>query len=659
MITWEEFERICEAQMPGYERRPQQHLAATSIEGGLTVDPDGRPELAVTIVQAGTGVGKSYANLVPAVSFSKLVKRPVIVSTATKTLQSQYANHDVPRLQAMLAEKEGEVGFTAAVVKGRGAFACQQKLAKELTPADVERLDELKAELAEPGHTGDLDDIATPLQPFERSRIVTSSDECPGKRDCPFGDVCFAEKAKARAAESNIVIVNHAALVADLKIKQEGGRGMLPEAAAVVVDESHELSQYTTNTLGGEITHRGIKNLAGEVGNLTGPAGSQAVGAMIRAADLLFEHLGSLVRRERTVRFGDEALEAAEDVVVGFMGAIARLRKTVVDFPVHGDDGAAMKRKRLMKKTESMAAKFEEIMTADPDDMVRWVESDDRRGVLLKFAPLSVAPFLREMIWDRMPAVLSSATVAIGADFSFMAEQHGIGEYRSVDAGTPFDYPKQSRIFVPAGCEPAGEGRSSWEMQLQIVANELIPAAGGRTLLLFSSRSSMNRMHQAISPMLEANGFAVLKQGDDTTKALQARFKADESSVLFGLASFGTGFDVQGDALRLVIIDKMPFPVPTDVIFKARCDAIDKKARSFNEKSFMKLSVPTMALALLQWAGRLIRSKSDEGLLVIMDSRLDTKGYGKKIRAALPPGGRLSSLAEAKEYLAELSSRRD
>ncbi len=651
-MKWIEAEEVFAEKKPGYEPRPQQRLAAQAIEDGLAAHE-------VTIVQAGTGVGKSFANLVPAIEYSFETGSPVIVSTATKALQSQYANTDLPYLQETLGEE-----FTFAVVKGRGSFVCHQKL-KELTPSDVDRIDQLRAEVADPDHTGDLDDVVTPLQPFERGKVTTGSDECPGARDCPFGDVCFAERAKARAHTANIVIVNHAALVADLKIKQmTGGQGgILPDAAAVIIDESHELSNYATNTLGGELTHRGIRNLAGEVANLTGPAGSTAVGAAIHAAEELFGHLGGLVRRERTVKLSDEAILDAETVIGGFMAAMDDLHRVVVSFPVHGDDGAKQKRKRLIKKTQAMSGKFTEIVMADSEDMVRWVESEQGRDgktyVKLKYAPLHVGPFLRQMVWDQMPAVLSSATVAIGNDFSFVAEQHGIREYRSVDAGTPFDYPKQARLFVPSGCVPDANGRANWEIQMQIVGNELIPAAGGRTLLLFSSRQSMNNAHRALTPMLQKRGYTVLKQGDGTTRELSARFKEDESSVLFGLASFGTGFDVQGDALRLVIIDKMPFPVPTDVIFKARCEVIDKHAKGWNDGSFMKLSVPMMALSLLQWAGRLIRSKADEGLLVIMDSRLDTKGYGKKIRAALPQAGRLADLPEAVGYLEELASRRD
>lgn len=649
-MKWHEAEQVFAEKKPGYEPRPQQRTAATAIEDGLAAR-------AVTIVQAGCGVGKSYANLVPAIEYSFRTKSPVVVSTATKALQSQYANTDLPYLQETLGEE-----FSFAVVKGRGSFVCHQKL-KELTPSDVDRIEQLRAEVAEPGHTGDLDDVATLLQPFERGRVTTGSEECPGARDCPFGDVCFAEKAKARAQTANIVIVNHAALVADLKIKQEGGIGILPEAAAVIIDESHELSNYATNTLGGELTHRGVRNLAGEVANLTGPAGGPAVGAAIHAAESLFGHLGGLVARERTVKLSDEALLDAEGVIGDFMAAMGGLHRAVVNFPVHGDDGAKQKRKRLMKKTQSLSGKFSEIILSDAEDMVRWVEAepgrDGKTHVKLKYAPLHVGPFLREMIWSRVPAVLSSATVAIGDDFSFVAEQHGIGEYRSVDAGTPFDYAKQARLFVPKNCVPDASGRANWEMQLQIVGNELIPAAGGRTLLLFSSRTSMTNAHRALTPMLRKRGYTILKQGEGTTRELAARFKDDPPSVLFGLASFGTGFDVPGDALRLVIIDKMPFPVPSDVIFKARCEVVDKHARGWNDGSFMKLSVPMMALSLLQWAGRLIRSKTDEGLLVILDSRLDTKTYGKKIWAALPDAGRLATLGEAVDYLEELSSRRD
>jgi ATP-dependent DNA helicase DinG len=648
-MSWDDAEKAFAEAIPNFEPRPQQRLLATSIEEALAAGE-------VIIGQGGCGVGKSFALMIPLIDYSLETGMPVAISTATKALQTQYVRTDVPTLQEKLGKK-----FTAAVLKGRGNYACWAKL-RALKPGDVVGGGELLKELSEtPEHTGDLDDIVTPIDPRDRSKLVSTSDECPGKRDCPFGDICFAEKAKQNAAEANLIIVNHAALISDLKIKEEGGFGILPELGAVGIDESHELESYATNALGSEFTQRGIQNLAGEVSNVLGQNAQNEVGALLNSTEKLFTHLGNLLGRERTVAFGDQQVLNAEALLGPFLQSLTGIKHAAEGFAAPLDESDPVRLKRLKKRINSLMRKAQSVIFASSADMIRWVESDDKRGVVLKYAPLHVGGFLYEMIWSRMPAALVSATVAIGSGpgaFDFVAERHGIPQgYRSVDAGSPFDFERQATLYVPPNADPSGDP-AGWKMTLRIQAAELIKKAGGRTLLLFSSRANMKAAHEALAPSLERAGLRVLIQGEGTTRALTEAFKADETSVLFGLKSFATGFDVQGDALRLVIIDKMPFPVPTDVIFKARADAIDAKKTGWNDGSFMKLSVPSMALDLLQGAGRLIRTLDDEGQIVVFDSRLLTKGYGKKILQALPPARRVSSLPEAGAYLEDLSARR-
>jgi ATP-dependent DNA helicase DinG len=641
-MTWTELEANLAESLPNYEPRPQQQLLATEIEAAL-----GAGE--VIIGQGGCGVGKSFALLIPMIEHSLRTKQPVGISTATKSLQSQYIRTDVPFLKKNL-----DIDFEAVVLKGRGNYACQAKL-RELQPGDVRNAGAILTELAEEGHSGDLDDLVAEFDPRDRPKLVSTSDECPGKNDCPFSENCFAEAAKTKAKTANLVIVNHAVLIADLKIKREGGFGVLPGLSGVGIDESHELENYTTNALGSEFTQRGIQNLASEATNVMSQAAQSETGALILATQNLFEHLGALLGRERTVPFGDREVLEAEDLLGPLLRAIISLKKTAEAFRIEGND--AVKLKRLKKKINSLNSRVQEVIFSSSADLVRWVEKDEKRGVVLKYAPLDVGPFLKEMIWDQMPAALVSATVAIGDDFSFVAEQHGIERYRSVDAGSPFDFEKQATLLIPANCDPTDA--NSWRMSLQITIREAIAAAGGRALLLFSSRSSMQTMHSMLKDYLtDQLGLHVMIQGEGTNRQLAETFKSDETSVLFGLKSFATGFDVQGDALRLVIIDKMPFPVPSDVIFKARSEAIDAKKTGWNDGSFMKLSVPMMALDLLQGVGRLIRTTQDEGTIIIGDSRLLTKGYGKKILRALPPARRVGTLAEATEYLEDLSSRR-
>lgn len=652
-MTWSDAEKRFGEALPNFTPRPQQRLLATSIEDALAAGT-------TLIGQAGCGVGKSFALMVPLIDYALDTKRPVVISTATKALQDQYVNKDVPFLQATLGRP-----FTAVALKGRGNYVCRAKLA-ELKPGEVSGAGELLRELADDeAHTGDLADIVAPIDPRDRPKLVSSSDECPGKRDCPFGDVCYAEKAKRRAAEANLIIVNHAALISDLKIKEEGGSGIMPEAAAVGIDESHELESYATNALGSEFTQRGIQNLAGEATNVLGKDVSSQIGALLNATEKLFTHLGNLLApssrygtpQERTAPFGDRELLAAESLLTPFLQGIVGLKRAAEGFSGELDASNPTRIKRLKKRINSLLRKAQSVIFASSKDMIRWVESDERRGVVLKYAPLHVGDFLRKMIWDEMPAALVSATVAIGDDFSFVAERHGIEDYVPVDAGSPFDFERQATLYVPQHTDPSGNP-SGWKQALRLQGLELIRAAGGRALLLFSSKANMKAAHEALAPSLRKLGLQVLMQGEGTTKALTEAFREDETSVLFGLKSFATGFDIQGDALRLVIIDKMPFPVPTDVIFKARCDAIDANKTGWNDGSFMKLSVPTMALDLLQGAGRLIRTLEDEGQIVIFDDRLTTKGYGKKILRALPPARRVGNLAEATAYLEDLSARR-
>lgn len=654
-MSWSDAEKRFAEALPNFVPRPQQRLLATRIEEALAARQ-------VIIGQGGCGVGKSFALMVPLIDFALDHGCTVAISTATKALQDQYVNKDVPFLQETLGRK-----FTAAVLKGRGNYVCRAKLA-ELKPGEVSGGGELLQELADnEAHSGDLADVVAPIDPRDRPKLVSSSDECPGKRDCPFGDVCYAEKAKQKAADANLIIVNHAALISDLKIKEEGGFGILPELGAVGIDESHELENYATNALGSEFTQRGIQNLAGEVTNVLGQDAQAEIGALLNATEKLFAHLGNLLGsdsrygapKERTAAFGDRELLAAESLLGPFLQGIMSLKRAAEGFAGPADASNPTRIKRLKKRINSLLRKAQSVIFASSADMIRWVESDDRRGVVLKYAPLHVGDFLNAMIWSQMPAALVSATVAIGEDFSFVAERHGIEEYEAVDAGSPFDFETQATLYVPQNADPSGNP-SGWKQTLRLQGLELIRAAGGRTLLLFSARSNMKAAYEALAPSLKKLGLQVLMQGEGTTRALTEAFRADETSVLFGLKSFATGFDIQGDSLRLVIIDKMPFPVPSDVIFKARCDAIDAKSTNkWVDGAFPKLSVPTMALDLLQGAGRLIRTLEDEGQIVIFDDRLLTKGYGKRILKALPPARRVGNLAEATAYLEDLSARRD
>jgi ATP-dependent DNA helicase DinG len=267
-----------------------------------------------------------------------------------------------------------------------------------------------------------------------------------------------------------------------------------------------------------------------------------------------------------------------------------------------------------------------------------------------------VGDILARNLWSHTSAVLTSATLSVAEDFSYIARSLGIENYRGFNAGTPFDFQKQSALYVPPNFpEPS---HPTWKARVAAEMGELIRASGGRALLLFTSRRAMNEAYEAVAPQVRAMGHTLLKQGDAPVPKLAAQFKNDEHSVLFALKSFMVGADFQGDTCRLVILDKMPFPVPDDVVFQARCEVVDAQASSWRDKSFMALSVPIMALTLFQAHGRAIRTRDDEALIVIFDPRLHTKNYGKTILHSLPRSQRVNDLSEATAYLDALAERR-
>lgn len=665
-MNWKSAQTALAASLPNYESRLEQDRLARTIEN--TLSSQGH-ELA----QAGTGTGKSLAALIPAIAHSLETGFPVVVSSATKALQDQYAGKDLP----FLAEHLG-VPFTYSVLKGRSNYVCLDKV-NQLKPDAIQFQEALVAELDE-HETGDFDGLVTPIDPRTKPLLTTGSDECPGKNNCPFGAVCFAELAKQRAKESNIVVVNHSVLVTDLVVREktEGRAGMLPNYEAVVIDEAHELEEYATGALGAEFTQRSFTQYASEVANLLGdPKVTVKVNG---AAQRLFAALDFFQGSEKSRGLDDAALLEHEDEFVNTLDALRNLREQVVALSVYGNDDLAGRRKRLMKRGESLIDRMVSVVLSSSSDLVRWVERDDKRGTTLKYAPLSVAPFLRANLWEipnydlstvspddfedvaqsegPRTAVLLSATLALAGDFSYIASRLGVDDYTSFDAGTPFDYPAQAGLYVPKEGYDPSQG-FSWQGKVSASIGELVAAAGGRALLLFTSRVAMEQVYAQTADRMLAAGLTVLKQGDKPNRQLAATFKDDETSVLFALKSFMTGIDIQGDSLRLVVIDKLPFPVPTDVIVKARADAIDATAKNtWVDGSFPTMTVPMMALTLMQAFGRLIRTKDDEGLVAILDSRLHTKKYGRKILTTLPPAQQLGALHDATDYLQDLTKRR-
>lgn len=631
--TFAQAEEVLAKALPGYESRPQQQRLAQAVETVLAEGGQG-------LLQAGCGVGKSLGSLIPVI----LSGERVVVATATIALMEQYAEKDIP----FLAENLG-VPFTWALVKGRSNYFCHAKAAnadEKFAP----QIQALRDEVMEPGHDGDREHFKTPVTKQEFSNVASSSNECPGKRECPFGDICFAEIAKAKGREAQVVITNTAMLMTDLVVSErsEGAAQMLGEYDVVVIDEAHETEEIATNALSDTFRKGGFEKFVKEVSNFSGTYGDLIATAPLNEA---IENAWSSLREGR---FNSVAAEDESDVWSVLANLLLELGAKVAKVDLSNltsDRKVAARRAQLASRASNMAWRVRRLLSDGSDVSVRWVESEKNlRGVsqlVIKTAPLRVGPFLQENLWTKT-VILVSATLSVGSDFSFIKDRLGLEAPTVLDVGSPFDYSSQARLFIPTAQTPNPKARSAWQQYVMQTTIGLVDAAGGGALLLFTSRSAMQDAHDSLAEVLEERGHTVLMQGQGSNKDLAAAFQADTHSVLFALKSFFTGVDFAGETCRLVIIDKMPFPVPTEPVFEARSQQIEREGGN----AFSKMAIPSMSLTLIQGFGRLIRTQKDQGVVAILDSRLASTGYGRGIVKTLPGAPKISSVSEAKEFFA-------
>lgn len=649
--TWDQVEVNFAKELPGYEPRKPQQTMARAIESAMA---SGRHAL----VQAGCGTGKSLGGTVPMILQALQQDTRVIVATATKALQEQYANKDIPFLE----EKSG-IDFTWALVKGRSNYACQAKLNaddNERNPIALAIKDELAADES---HDGDREHFEVEISDLDWSKVSSSSAECPGKSECPFGAVCYAEKIKEAGSQADLVITNQAMLMTDLVIREktegrdQGPVAMLGDYGMVLFDEGHELPEYAAGALGTDFTGRGMSLLAKDCATFAAINGGDMEHRMATMSDLQ-KTLSTLL-----VPLGGQALTLswfAENFVpfADLMDLLKSMRLDIHALKVEGNDKAQAKKKMLLTRIGNALTTLEEMLLAADEDRVRWCETYEVRQEMnwkVRVAPVNVGPWLKRMLWDKIPSVVMSATLSAGKnrdgskDFNYIKRTLGLYNADQVDVGTPFDYGQQGLMFVPAPSVPSPKDRNAWMSWSIATTLELIDTAKGGALLLFTSRKAMKEAYDALSERLDNRGLTALMQGDGrTNKELAKIFKEDEHSVLFALKSFFVGVDVPGDACRLVVIDKMPFPVPTDPIVNARSLAEERAGR----KPFSSLLIPMMTLTLEQGVGRLIRTKSDRGVVALMDSRLSGTPYGRSIVNSLPDFPVTTQLSDVRDFYA-------
>lgn len=635
--TFAEAETVLASALPGYESRPQQQALAAAVEGVLANGGQG-------LFEAGCGTGKSLGAMIPAI----LSGKRTIVATATIALMEQYANKDVPFLQENLG-----VPFNWALLKGRSNYFCVAKaIAADRSKLPFD-LTAMEAELAaNPEHSGDREHFTTPVTKDQFSYVASTAAECPGKSECPFAVECYSERAKAIAADADVVITNTAMLMTDLKVRKatDGYGSLLGTYEALIIDEAHELEDIATSALAEEIRPNGIEKLVTEVSNFAAnqERGFSSIGQdVLDATDAAWKSLPT----DQKLTLGwfsrnGEPFTVLFEALREFASEVSAITVT--------DKKSEARRSILTRRAYNLVTKISDAILSDDEVLVRWVEEETTKGrnakvvKVLNTAPVHVGAFLQETVWETTSAALISATLSVGGSFDYLTDRLGLEAPQTLNVGTPFDYSTQAMLFVPQKEMPSPKDRSAWLTYSANTTLDLIRKSGGGALLLFTSRQSMNNAYEMLSDTLRGMGFTPIRQGgeDGTNKEIARKFQEDEHSVLFAVKSFFTGVDFAGDTCRLVVIDKLPFPVPTEPVYAARCEQIERNGGS----DFSQLTIPAMTLTLVQGYGRLIRTKSDRGVVAILDSRLTGTGYGRKIVGSLPDSPVTTSLDKVQSF---------
>jgi ATP-dependent DNA helicase DinG len=618
---------------PEYEYRPGQVDMARAVMRAFE-------EKRHLIVEAGTGTGKTLAYLVPAVAAALGGNGRVIVSTGTKNLQEQLMEKDIPFLQSVLPKP-----FAATYMKGRSNYLCLNRLARAQSAPVLEGLDEVDyfeevSQWSRETEIGDRAELSTLPESLSFWRHIDArSESCLGQK-CPDYDACFITRMRGRAQEADIVVVNHHLFFADLSLRNGNYGSVLPDYTAVILDEAHLIEEVASEYFGAQVSNYQIDDLVRDLGMLTiEDAGvdqelTHSVARMSRFADNFFMGFrdgrgedgrypiipGTFARRTSS---GEMEATPLGELYMAVQGAIARTETTLDALKEKEPDV-----ENLIRRLREIRFELEFIVTGTDKKFVYWLERRNR-GVFLRASPIDVAGLLQDKLFEEVPTVvLTSATLSSGGNFAFIRDRLGLDTADDLIASSSFDYESQAILYLPARM-PDPRDRN-WGLAAADEVIRILNATEGRAFVLSTSLAGMQSLFENVWAEID---YPCLVQGSASKSQLLKKFRETPNAVLFATSSFWQGVDVRGEQLSCVIIDKLPFAVPTDPIVGARQRYIEDSGGS----SFYEYSVPQAIIALKQGLGRLIRSTTDRGVLAILDPRLRTKGYGRTFLQSLPP----------------------
>jgi len=617
--------------VPSFRLRAEQLEMSQAI--GEAIETTG-----VLVAEAGTGTGKTFAYLVPAL----LGGGKVIVSTGTKTLQDQLFDRDLPAVRAALAS-----GATTALLKGRANYVCLYRLRRAAREgrfatrdeaAQIRRIERFAA-VTTSGDRADLADVPEDAPAW--AHATSTRENCLGQ-GCPDYKDCFVMRARKNALAADVVVVNHHLFFADLVLREEGISELLPACNTVIFDEAHQLPETARMFFGEALSSAQLVELARDV-----RLELRAAGGASPELDRLATRLEKSARDLRLV-FGEAGARLAWTQALrqeGFGDALAKLDSALhlLEQALAAQEGRAEGLDACERRGSAARHLLVRLRETEVAAEVRWVEVFSH-AVQLHVTPLSSAELFRRQMTDHPRAwIFTSATLAVGEDFGHFTRELGVPDAATRRWASPFDFPRQALLYVPKALPEPGE--AGFTEAVIEAALPVLRASEGRAFLLFTTLRALRRAHQILEGKID---YPLLVQGTGSRSQLLSRFRALGNAVLLGSQSFWEGVDVRGDALSLVVIDKLPFAPPDDPVLAARIEGV----RSSGGNPFNDLQLPQAVLQLKQGAGRLIRDEADRGVLMLCDPRLVTKPYGRRILQSLPPMALTRELAAVERFFA-------